>query len=400
MAVKTEPYTVSCETLSNLYGAMLEDPPARSAGSPRIITAIANSGWALSWQVEDLISLSDPRLDSFRHRLDLDELGAALGIQKRNVCQRPRSITRSAGLYDAWSAMDFATLVISLEMLGFMVDPSSLVDLLLPEIPKKGYISNSALDVLWFKRCRFKNLITLKADDAGKLAEIKDHNLARGYKAEVWIDVDGKPASITVRGPKHRVVRAPVPVKCACGQTWYRGDPESSLDHRKEHKRRMAYLDPKPHPEVLKDRAAGVFDEHVSMLSEPWRNEEMYSRALAFKREESYDFVQWSKQETDLNTHGFLFADDDGRIVGACAFRYRVYENASPRWGMQWIWVAPPHRRRGVLASRWSKFRERFGDFDVEIPVSAAMTAFLAKVGDSHLIGNVSPQFMGSQPLL
>ncbi|WJS98200.1 GNAT family N-acetyltransferase [Novosphingobium humi] len=391
--------TVSVGTLRDLYGAMLEDAPTQSCSSPHIMKAIADDGWALSWQLEDLISLADRRLYSYRHRINLDELGAALGIPKQSVCHRPRSISRGTSLFDAWAAVDFANMLISLEMLGFMVDPLPLVELLLPTIRKKGYISHSALEILWYERCRLKNSITLKAEGAGKLAEIRDHKLARGYKADVWIDVDGNPATITVRGPKHRVVKAPVAVKCACGLTWYRGDPESSLAHRKEHKRRMVYLDPQPHAQVLKERAVGLFDEHVDRMSPLWRNKEMYSRALAFKREEGYDFLQWSTRETDQNTHGFLFADDDGRIVGACAFRYRIYENALSRWGLQWVWIAQPHRRRGVLASRWATLRERFGDFDVETPVSDGMSAFLDKMGDSHLIENSVPKFTGSQHL-
>lgn len=39
-----------------------------------------------------------------------------------------------------------------------------------------------------------------------------------------------------------------------------------------------------------------------------------------------------------------------------------------------------------LLSSRWHFFRERFGDFYVEGPVSESLQSFLAKRGDGHLM--------------
>jgi hypothetical protein len=110
-------------------------------------------------------------------------------------------------------------------------------------------------------------------------------------------------------------------------------------------------------------------------------------RAATFQREFCYDFVQWDgphQIESDPRARGFLFNDDSGvfghgAIVGACAFRWREHTDHPPCWAMQWIWIAPKARRRGILSRRWDAFRARFGKFVIEPPLSEAMQAFAAK---------------------
>ena len=87
--------------------------------------------------------------------------------------------------------------------------------------------------------------------------------------------------------------------------------------------------------------------------------------------------------DDDPKAHGFLFNDDScvfghGAIVGACE---REYTDHPPCWAMQWIWIAPKARRRGILSRRWDAFRARFGKFVIEPPLSDAMQAFAAKQG-------------------
>ena len=105
----------------------------------------------------------------------------------------------------------------------------------------------------------------------------------------------------------------------------------------------------------------------------------MVQRARRFKRELGYDFVQWGYPERDPRARGFLFNDDtgtfgNGAVVGACAFRWRGTE-----WGLQFIWITPKARRKGVLSRRWGRFREQFGEFVIEPPLSASMEAFAEK---------------------
>jgi hypothetical protein len=112
----------------------------------------------------------------------------------------------------------------------------------------------------------------------------------------------------------------------------------------------------------------------------------MYLRAGAFRREFHYDFIQWGDPEDDPDAQGFLFANEAGSILGACAFRRREHDGKS-WWGLQWIWICPLARRKGMLTERWLEFRKRFGDFRVEGPVSPAMEHFVVKQGDVALLG-------------
>lgn len=382
-------YKLAAEELKQLHAAMVA--PDRAVASPaadRLMRQIAIEGWAQTWIVEDLVMMTDRRFEGPHGRVDLRRVSRALGLPLQSVCLRPGARSNCVSLSEAWSALDAAGLFVALEMLGFAIDPSPLVAALAPTLPKKGYVSGSALDVLWYTRRRGKSRITFQREDAsGPLRGHEDHLLRGGYRLTTLVGLDGEPVSLTVTGPRYRRQADPVETRCPrCGLTWWRGDPDSSASHRREHRKRMAILDPEPHERVREEAAGSAFDEHVDQWSPEWRHREMYRRAVAFRREEGYDFVQWSVPETDPDTHGFLFADEEGRIVGACAFRMRDFEAGFRRWCLQWIWVAPEHRRRGVLRSRWEGLRQRFGDFWVEPPVSDAMRAFLGSMGDKRLL--------------
>ena len=60
--------------------------------------------------------------------------------------------------------------------------------------------------------------------------------------------------------------------------------------------------------------------------------------------------------------------------VGATCFRLR-----DEGWALQWVWVHPFFRRRGLLSGAWPAFVREFGAFAVEGPLSAAMRGFVAK---------------------
>ncbi len=113
----------------------------------------------------------------------------------------------------------------------------------------------------------------------------------------------------------------------------------------------------------------------------------MYRRAFAFKRELGYTFSQWAEKPAhDPEPVGFLFADGEGRVVGAAGFRPQPGRNRA--WRLDWIWLAPGFRRQGYLDRHWDAFRQRFGEFDVEPPLSDAMQGFLRKRGAAHLMGS------------
>lgn len=83
-------------------------------------------------------------------------------------------------------------------------------------------------------------------------------------------------------------------------------------------------------------------------------------------------------RETDPRATAFLW-EHFGILGGACCFRWRRYTDAPPEWALQWVWLHPYWRGCGLLAEAWPYFRERFGAFVVEGPISSGMRAFLAK---------------------
>lgn len=181
-----------------------------------------------------------------------------------------------------------------------------------------------------------------------------------------------------------------------CNFTYVVESKEDQLEHRRRHNRivgmkRQAY-NPKPLKSFLKLLAMEsrrIIPEHVGSYSPPWQHRQMYLRARAFKKEFGYDVIQWEDhRESDINAHGFLL-HEEGIILGACAFRWR-----RDHWAMQWIWLCPQARHKGLLTKWWPLFIMWFGNFDVEQPLSDAMAAFVKKVGHVHdniHLGTVMP---------
>lgn len=124
--------------------------------------------------------------------------------------------------------------------------------------------------------------------------------------------------------------------------------------------------------------------EYVPWNAARWKHDAVYLRAQMFKREFGYDFVQWDPTARDVTAHAYLFNDDTGlfghgAIAGACALMWRDGER--PGWAMQWIWLAPALRRKGILSRRWEQLRKRFGEFYLERPLSPAMAQFAESRG-------------------
>jgi len=162
---------------------------------------------------------------------------------------------------------------------------------------------------------------------------------------------------------------------------------EDRAIHRIQHGQVIRALKPRPLRGFIERLKRSDDPEHITSLSAAWLQNELYFRARMFRREFSYDFVQWSPNGTeDITVHGFLFNDDtktfgDGAIVGGGVFRWREFQNAPARWTFDWVWIAPDARRKGILTRRWGAFKERFGNFYLMPPVSPAMIAFARKIG-------------------
>lgn len=88
----------------------------------------------------------------------------------------------------------------------------------------------------------------------------------------------------------------------------------------------------------------------VTTSSPKWKRLEMYERALSFKRELKFDFIQWSHPDSvpKSDVNGYLFADAQGAIVGACSFCQRTSQSEKPYWGLEWIWITPKERKKAI----------------------------------------------------
>lgn len=117
--------------------------------------------------------------------------------------------------------------------------------------------------------------------------------------------------------------------------------------------------------------------------------------ARYFLREMRTDGIQFEASETVESVgyvpyEAYLFhdlahdlPDEDSspkqRCFGACCFRWREYEKAPPEWSLDWIWLHPFRRKRGVLRDVWPLFEQKYGQFYIETSYSAAMEKFLSK---------------------
>lgn len=382
-------WDLETDQLDAIVNALLAPAPARGGEHARqLMQRIAKSGWMEDYMLDDLLYAVDERLRPYPHGVEIEAIAKALEIPKISVTRRPRASSANAQMLAARSSFDTASLLIALEDLGFAVDPRPLIELIRPEIPKQGFITAAQLDVLWYAQRRLARTTGFRAKGPPRTREIEDRKLATGHRLEIHRDNEGKAVALNVKGPKYR--RRPEPVKTTCpdcGHVWYRGDSDSSAAHRREHRERMVFLDPLPDERVIDARLIGDDPELVTFSSPSWKHKAMDDRARIFRREEGYSFVGWGvRGERDTRARGHLFTSDDGAIIGACAFRWRTYQDAEPRWALQWIWVCPKFRRTGVLRQRWKQFREEYGEFVIEAPVSDAMVAFVSAMGDDALL--------------
>jgi hypothetical protein len=126
----------------------------------------------------------------------------------------------------------------------------------------------------------------------------------------------------------------------------------------------------------------------VTMRSPKQHRKAVYLFAAYFMRQFGYDFVPYGLNGNDTDPHhvAFLwvareyadsFCDSAWLVpcIGACCFRPSEIGMA-----MQFMWLHPFFRRRGLLTQAWPQFEQEFGRFHVEGPLSDAMEAALKKL--------------------
>lgn len=347
------------------------------------------AGWMFRHDLEDLLIYMDDRFASYGFKLV--PIGKSLGIHWERIGYRPTKKSHGPMDFDATRCEEAALLVILFERMGFQVDASILVDLLLPKVQDKSkkLLSGAELQIIWYHETNGKTApLALRVEDYNVEDVVKTIITPSKYKVSISGASEESPDMIEFKSPRYR--RNPLYGRemCPeCGVEWRRGDPDSSYQHRKAHKEIMHFLDPKPLSEMANEIKNSVAPEVVNIQSSIWKHKEIYGRARAFKTEMGFDRVQWllPKRFNDPFREGYLFTNDEGVIIGACSF---VREKNEQRiyWVLDWVWVVPSERRKGHLHKRWKSFREKFGDFKISFPVSAEMQSFVRKQGDGRLL--------------
>lgn len=113
----------------------------------------------------------------------------------------------------------------------------------------------------------------------------------------------------------------------------------------------------------------------------------LYDRfGLYMSREMHYDFpLAWNNEE-DEETKAYFLLHDGGwdytsvLPIGIAVFSKAPYTNVDPnQWFLMFVWVHPFMRGQGALARVWSHFKQEFGDFELQRPISIGMKAFLER---------------------
>lgn len=339
-----------------------------------------HDSWLSLGDIEDLLTDFDDRL----WRIGVREVAEKHELTIVHLYDRPKSYTSRLRGVGGLPIADLVALLIIFECLGFEVDPSAWVTRLLPTLKGKKRVTNSELNAIWYSKTKHKmkplNLFPPKPDPRLPLYEQDEFHTTTGHKVCAYVTPSGEVIGVTITPPKYRKKQPPQETVCPdCGFTWLRGDTESSHAHRSFHKREMRIRAPEPDPNLLGALDAEVSPEEVLPHSPQWKHDLVYAYAFRFRREFGYDFDQWHQTKRDEGAVAYVFADDTGRFgkgapIGGCAFRLR-----GSTWTLDWIWVIPALRRQGILTRRWERFRQRFGEFDLEYPLSDAMEAFATR---------------------
>lgn len=378
---------ISVKSLENLVEILKEAAPTvpKTTRLTSRELELVQKGVILAVDFEDMVMDTEHR-GGYRLSSLLKELANHFKIPIRHLYHKPRYANGENIGWQGFTAPDAVHLLILLESLGLCVNPERLVNKLITTLKNKDMLTTSELAIWEYPSQRHKCKIHLRSDlDATQHAwteqRFKGEN---GYRFILML-INSQPYKLEAIGPKQRNLRPRVEVTCDyCGVHYTKGDLGSSLVHRREHARIKRILEPRPSSRFSKRLLNHPDPELVDGGSPLWMHDEVYERALQFKRDFRYDSLQWNgngQRKASPNFDGYLFSERSeslptGTVAGACAFILRKNQ-----WTLYWIWVAPNMRRTGVLSARWAAFLERYGDFNIEWPLSEAMTGFVRKAG-------------------
>jgi len=332
-------------------------------------------GWVGRADLEDLLAGMDGRLRD----LPVDDLAELLGFPSRDTCHKPRFATSDVVWFARHEVRDIAGFVITLEQLGFAVDPGPMVATFADQVNSVSMMTLAELAIHTYstQQARQRRELWCDTAPAGESTQ-RNWRGAGGYRNRATMRGDYVTA-LTVTGPKYRARRQRDVVCAICKESYTQGDKESGLHHRSEHARVVRLLQPRS-LKAMRERlaqgraAAERVDEHAPL----WLHNEVTARATRFRRDFGYTSSQWHeakrREEIDPKWRGFVFVDDAGAIDGAC-----VFAKEPEGWTLCWVWIRPGRRHHGLLAARWPAYLEEFGHFWIEHPLSETMTRFVAR---------------------
>ncbi|WP_439125935.1 MAG: C2H2-type zinc finger protein (plasmid) [Pseudomonas rhizophila] len=379
------------ETLIRLSGILSE--PRRSsspapAPAPAVLafeaTLLAEGVCTLTAMCDHLAQ-TEKRGSSAIEEL-VEDLIIVFDIRAQGIYPRPEYLGDEVEGEKGLAAVDAVGFLIQLEAIGLEVDPSRLVDSLIAQIVDRKLLTSIEFDILLYKHTQGKRRIRFSADPVqlDGLHAQRTHKDSIGNRFSVCSRGD-LPYSLEISGPKYREPKPQEAVTCAlCGMLYVTNHPGDARRHKATHDRVVRRLNPKPSARLQKRVVTGIAGELVGPDAPLWMHGEVYERAAAFRREFGYDFIQWpggSTTRAPSDWRGHLITGPGGEIAGACAFMHTTARKAEGEWSLQWIWIAPKFRRLGLLEARWADFLQRYGDFDLEKPLSEAMVTFLWKHG-------------------
>ncbi|WP_116826505.1 MULTISPECIES: C2H2-type zinc finger protein [Pseudomonas syringae group] len=375
------------ETLLRLCEIIFEAPRAFTA-SPTVLrfeNALLAEGVCTLTAIGTHLVANEKRGFSAIKEL-VEDLATVFDLYIQGIYPRPECLGDEVEGEKGLNAADATWLLIMLEAIGVQVDPSRLVEALVTHIGDRKLLTGIEFDILHYKHTLGKRRIQLNADRTCLEGPVTQKTLKDSIGNRYTVCSRGDlPYSLEISGPKYREPKPQEAVTCdLCGMLYVTNHPGDARRHKTTHDRVVRRLNPKPSARLQKRVVTGIAGELVGPDAPLWMHGEVYERAAAFRREFGYDSIQWpggSSTRAPSDWRGHLFAGPGGEIAGACAFMHTTSRKAEGEWSLQWIWIAPRFRRMGLLETRWADFQQRYGDFDLEKPLSEAMVTFLWKHG-------------------
>ncbi|WP_035841581.1 hypothetical protein [Kitasatospora azatica] len=96
-----------------------------------------------------------------------------------------------------------------------------------------------------------------------------------------------------------------------------------------------------------------------------------------FRRETNNDVAPFSTERSDVE--GVLFVSRRFHATFPIAAGAAGFAMEDGVWWMDWIWIHPYERGRGLMDVVWIDLEHRYGQFHIDGPYSRAMSAFLRR---------------------